>query len=225
VKLIKLNVLLVLLVIAAIATPSLVIAEQSAKSPVSKKLYRFVDSNGRVYYSDHPRKGAQEIEIEKVPSIQIKKNTINLEELAEQNEVKRDPNANYYDSITLTSIEKDGVVRNNGGFVVLTAALAPELSKGHFLKFYIDGKLLGSQQKALTLKAEDIEYGPHTASFSVVNQDGSKVQDSDTVHFNLLHIVRKKVGANRSKANNIMRTSLPEHPQVPTYESMKQTDK
>jgi len=198
------------------------------KTVHAKKLYRVVDEKGNVSYSDEPSKGSKEMIIENIPSIKMTKPKVDYE-LFDEEEIgreKRDPNAGYYDFIGFLNLTNDGVVRNNGGTVTLTAKLEPELSRGHLLKFYIDGKLIGTQQKALTITAENIEYGPHTASFVVVSKTGRKVQESDKVSFALLHTVRKKANnvnaaVNKVFNNEVFKSGLPEHPKVPTYESMK----
>jgi len=198
-----------------------------------KKLYRVVDGKGNVSYSDEPTAGSKEMVIEDIPSIKMTKPKVDYD-IFDEEEIgreKRDPNAGYYDSIGFLNLKNDGVVRNNGGTVTLTARLEPELSKGHLLKFYIDGKLIGAQQKALTITAENIEYGLHTASFVVVSKSGVKIQESPKVSFALLHTVRKK--ANKVNAavnkvfnnNEVFKSNLPEHPKVPSYESMQGGEK
>jgi len=195
---------------------------QIANTEEGKKLYKVIDKNGNVSYSDQPSPGAQEVIIKDVPSINIKKTNIDFEALEEQLEAQREVSSDYYSTADFSNLEEDGVIRNNGGSVTLTASLEPSLSKGHFLKFYIDGKLIGEQQKELSITAQEIEYGSHTASFSVVSKNGVKVQDSKTVKFNLLHVVRKKTGSNNGAAtNNILNANLPK---LPTYDSMKKTD-
>jgi len=203
--------------------------------PETKKLYRVVDKDGKVHYSDQPSAGAKEMVMRKAPSIKMTQPKIDFETLIEENEKRRDPNAGYYDGLGFVNLSNDGVVRNNGGTVTLTVSLDPELSKGHFIKFFIDGKSVNSQQKELTFTAKNIEYGPHTASFTVVSKTGSVVQKSEQITFNLLHVVRRNtnansgnsnsVAANKVLRNDVLKTVLPQHPKVPTYDSMKKIDK
>jgi len=160
-----------------------------------KKLYRVVDTNGNISYSDVPMPGGKEIVLKDVPSINIKEINIDFESLEEQIEAQREVSSDYYRVLEFAELVDDGVIRNNAGAVTLAVRLEPNLSKGHYLKFYLDGKLIKEQQKELSITAQEIEYGSHTVSFSVVSQNGVKVQDSATVKFNLLHIVRKKIGS------------------------------
>ena len=190
----------------------------------TKKLYKTVDKNGKIRFSDQPSPGAKVIVMEEVNSIKMEKPNVDIESLVEENQIKRDPNADYYRVMNFQDLENDGVVRNNGGTVPMTVTLEPTLSKSHFLRFYIDGKMVGNKQKELTFIASNIEYGPHVAHFDVISSNGKVVQQSAKVRFNLLHVVRKRVGNLNSLTNDIHNTSLPQHPKVPTYESMKKTD-
>ncbi len=187
----------------------------------AKKLYRVVDENGNVSFSDQPSPGSTEIAIKEVPSIKIKTPKVEFKDLEDQLETRRDPNASYYGVMAFASLTEDGVVRNNGATVTLTANLDPGLSKGHFLKFYIDGQLIKGQQKALSITADKVEYGPHTASFEVVTERGTSVQKTVVVKFNLLHIVRKKARNNGLRAFNI---DVPDTLPAPTYDSMTKSD-
>jgi predicted AAA+ superfamily ATPase len=192
--------------------------------PTTKKLYKTVDKNGKVHFSDQPSPGAKAIVIEEVTSITMDKPKVDIESLVEENQIKRDPNAAYYRVLSFVGLEDDGVVRNNGGTVPLKVVLEPQLSKSHYLKFYIDGQLVGEKQKALEVVASNIEYGPHTAYFQVIASTGKLVQQSETVTFNLLHVVRKRVSNLNSLTNDVHNKTLPQHPKVPSYDSMKKTD-
>lgn len=216
-----------------------VIAEQSKqpqstqKTQTATKLYRVIDKNGNVSYSDTPSPGATEVVMQQVPSINLKPPKIEFKEIEAQNRSDSRSNTGHYTSIKFLDLQQDGVIRNNGGVATLTASLQPALDNGHYLKFYLDGKMIGQQQKALSVTAENVEYGPHTASYTVVAANGTKIQESDTVKFNLLHIVRKKsgagAGAGGAAANllnrNAFESKLPKHPKLPSYESMKKKDK
>ncbi|MBV1907709.1 MAG: DUF4124 domain-containing protein [Kangiellaceae bacterium] len=190
----------------------------------SKKLYRHVDNNGKVYYSDQPSAGAKEINIEPVTSIKMEKIKVDLEGLVEENQIKRGPNAEYYNFIGFQGLENDGVVRNNGGFVTFTVSIDPELSKAHFLRFFIDGKQVGEKQKALIATVKDIEYGSHSTYFEVVSGGGKVVQKSETIQFNLLHIVRRNANSINNVTNDYFNKILPQHPKLPTYDSKKKSD-
>ncbi len=230
---------LILVICSVFLLSQSVVAEQSKsldsmqETEKSKKLYRVIDKNGRISYSDTPSPGAEEIEMQEVPSINLKPPKIEFKEVEDRSNAEQ--NADHYTTIEFMNLQQDGVIRNNGGVATLTASLQPALNSRHFLEFYVDGKMIGQQQKELSITVKDIKYGPHSASYTVVLANGAKVQQSNTVKFNLLHVVRKKSGGGGGggSANNLLNQSafkskLPKHPKVPSYESMKknsETDK
>ncbi len=220
---------LVLLSCLALLFSQSAISEQSNQSNTppepekTKKLYRVVDKNGNLSYSDTPSPGAKEIVMQELPSISLITPKIEFKNLEEQSKTDTSSATGYYTNTSFLDLPQDGVIRNNAGIAPLTASLEPPLANGHFLKFYIDGKPIGSQQKEISITAENVEYGPHTASFIIVAANGVTIQQSDTVKFNLLHVVRKKT-SNNILNNQYFETNLPQHPKVPSFDSMKQTE-
>ena len=225
------------LAFSGIPSDSAAALDDPKQPPVeAKKLYKVVDENGKVHYSDQPSPGSKEVDIPDVPSISIRTPNIKIksleDELEEKREQRRDPNAGYYGILKFASLVDDGVIRNNGGTATFSVLLEPILSKGHYLKFYIDEKVIKSQQKELTITAQEVTYGPHTASFSVVSKQGTVVQKSATVKFVLLHVVRKNTSVDQNNIyspfeNTAVRAeffnqNLPQHPQVPTFQALQQ---
>lgn len=200
--------------------------EQKTKSPTeeTKKLYKVVDQNGKVHYSDQPSTGAEEIKTDKVTTIKMTKTKVDFVATDDENQVTRDPNAEYYDFIGFQNLVNEGVIRNNGGSVTLSVKIEPNLSKSHFIKFFIDGELIKEQQKELTITAQGIEYGEHNAYFTVVSRTGALVQQSETVNFILLHTARKKVGSVNNLTSDYFKTKLPQHPTVPKYKPITGSD-
>jgi len=201
-------------------------------APKTKKLYKVIDKFGKVHYSDHPSQGAELLSIQDVPSIAIRTPDIKIKTLEDELEERRDPNEKYYSVLGFANLINDGVIRNNGAVATFTATITPELSRGHYLEFYLDGKLIKSRQKELTITAEKVAYGPHTASFSVVSKQGATVQQSEKVTFNLLHVVRKNSQVNPNNHHPafsgaainpaFFENRLPQHPKVPSYEASRQ---
>lgn len=190
----------------------------------SNKLYRIVDKNGNVSYSDVPSTGAKEIRLPPAATIKIMTPKIEFESEEEQENRQRDPNASSYDVMAYVNLSDNGVVRNNASSVTFSVKFSPTLSKGHYIKFFIDGKLIKGQQKEHTITAEKVTYGEHTARFSVVSQNGAEVQRSSSVKFNLLHIVRKKTRGGGLASNKFIKVNYPQTPKLPTYESMRKKD-
>ena len=242
----KLYIILLASYLSASFSAGLVAAEEEkakspTKEPATKKLYRYVDKNGKVYYSDQPQKGAKEMEVETIPSIEIKTPKVDLEELVEQTTKSKDKRRAFYDSIGFVNFPQESVIRNNSGSIAFAVTLDPNLSSSHRIQFLLDGKNLGEMQSELSISANEINYGPHTISFSVVSLGGTVIQKSDVINFALLHTPRKKTGALNSSSNPLLNAKalqfpnapklpqfennkLPELPKVPTIKPNKESD-
>lgn len=161
----------------------------SLSAAEKKKLYKWIDENGNVHYTDEPRKGAEEITIKEVPAIKMKPVTIpNLQH------TPTDPQSSpalAYQNLTLLEPQNDGVVRNNAGAVTLTAQIEPELMPEHSVRFFLDGKPVDSDPQTLTVTVTEVSYGLHSASFVVLDKDGKQISSSKANTFHLLNLVRK----------------------------------
>ncbi|WP_444996568.1 DUF4124 domain-containing protein [Aliikangiella sp. IMCC44359] len=163
-----------------------------------KKLYKWVDKNGNVHYSDEPQKGAKEIEMKEVPAIKmetpdyeaIQKSFSNGKEAPDEvKEVQVDYN------IELIEPQNDGAIRTNDGTITLKGSLEPGLTGEHSIRFYLDGSLIKSERSALSATIKNVEYGAHTASVSVVDSLGKTIRSSNTHKFQVLkrlNLKRKK---------------------------------
>jgi len=196
--------------------------EDSASQPApSKKLYKIVDKNGKIYYSDQPQEGAKEIQSTPMQSIQMKLPKIEQQQSNYEHGEPRDPNAGYYDALGFLNLQNKGVIRNNGGVVMLTATVEPGLSKAHFLQFFIDGKAVGDRQKASQFQADNINYGTHSAYFQVVTATGLQIQKGPTIEFTLLHTPRQHARVGNTPTNNMVQIKLPEQPKVSSFKAMQ----
>lgn len=163
---------------------SLAIAEES------KKLYKWVDKNGKVHYSDQPRKGAEEIQVRQLPAVKMKLPQIPLQS-RKSADTEKQAQSNQYDSVKISYPENDSVVRNNAGIVTLSAAIQPALAKGHTISYFIDGKQVAANSRSITQQVKELTHGSHTASFKIIDDQGKTLQASDTVSFTLLHRINR----------------------------------
>ena len=168
-----------------------------------KKLYKWTDENGNVHYSDEPHAGAEEVEMKQVPAIKMvppKVKPIELDDLEDSRQSNSDDQrapGKPYSKLALIEPEADGVVRNNASTVSLKAAVEPGLLDGHRIRFYLDGKAVSNSNTEMSVEVSDVEYGPHSAKFTVVDEKGKEVQSSKSVSFQLLHVINRNLRNNR----------------------------
>ncbi|WP_196140012.1 DUF4124 domain-containing protein [Aliikangiella sp. G2MR2-5] len=173
--------------LVALVLGLLVLLPSSAEEE-KKKLYRWVDNQGNVHYSDEPRKGAVEVKLKELTTIKMEKPKplkLNLPQNKDKTEF-------LYKSFKISSPEDNGVIRNNGGFIELSATPDPELRQGHQVRFFLDGRPVIEEVNGLSVKMEGQAYGEHTASAIIVDGQGKQVIASKQIKFSLLNFINPK---------------------------------
>ncbi len=145
-------------------------------------LYKWVDDNGEVVYSDTPpQKQAEEIRppsLNVTPAVKYK-----AKEAPAADEA---PVAFSYSEFKVTSPAMEETIRNNNGSLTVTVSLTPELSTehGHTIAFLVDGKVKVKNSTSLSKTLTFIERGTHSISAKVKDVNGKTViaTDSVTIH-------------------------------------------
>lgn len=197
------NKTILIIILTLVVSQPFVSAEEAAKindvvtpKPAEEvqKFYKVIDKQGRVSYSDQPSKNAVEIKTNLIPKVKIKTKNISLKELVRRNEIdallKNNPSA-YYE-LKFVNLKNDDILRNDHSKVTLSASLYPSLKKGDSISFFLDGQLMKSKG-ALSVTFNQVDYGAHTANFIILSSERVNLAQSDSVKFQLLPTVTKKV--------------------------------
>ena len=143
------------------------------------EVYRSVDENGNVLFTDQPSPDAELIEVDELQT--IKPPPIGDFEYTPP-PAKPKPK---YSNISITSPQHDASIRDNGGNVTVNITTQPGLRANDNLVLYLDGKeiLLGKS----TAKAfSSLDRGSHQLR-AVIKDDSGRIQlSSQSVTFHLL---------------------------------------
>ncbi len=148
------------------------------------EVYRRVDADGNVEFSDTPTDGAEVVQLKEptiVPGSPVKQAG---EEAAPQ------PSGEAYapyESISVVAPVDDDTLRNQAsvGVDVLTV---PELlvSLGHRVQLYVDGEPFGSPSGSPHFLLPAVDRGTHQLAAAVLDRDGAELIRSTTSTFHLL---------------------------------------
>ena len=153
---------------------ALVIATSSALAGTT--LYRWVDANGVVHYSDTPAPGAEKLEI-----AASRAHPTPPKPLEDVEPVSRPVAGVQYTRLAITSPE-DGAAYSNIQSIVVQASLEPALAANHTLYFVVDGQ----QQPPSGLAASiDVVRGEHTVLATVVDENNQTLFTSAPVTFSV----------------------------------------
>lgn len=147
------------------------------------KVYKKVNPDGTVEFTDQPSRDAEEVPVSEVPTIKIKPappipTRFDLQQ-------KEKPQAFSYEQIVITSPANDEAIRDNAGNITIQGSVSPALRQelGHQLRWTMDGEVLAQQD--LILQLTNVDRGTHTVQLEVINAEGEVQASSSPVTFHL----------------------------------------
>lgn len=148
-------------------------------------VYKWVDADGTVHYSDTPREGAEEIHVAPPQTY----TPAPMPRFSPRPETPAPVPA--YTRFELTAPADDATVRDNTGAISVSFALEPALmvEQGHRLVVLLDGQAgVPTQQTSVTL--ENVDRGTHTLQGQIIDADGKVLISTPSIK---VHLHRQSV--------------------------------
>lgn len=147
----------------------------------SGQVYRWVDEDGVVHYSDQPHEGAEEIELEPAPAISMPQpGSMPARTAGREPESEADVNA-AYQALTIAQPAAEETLWNIGGVLDVTLNLQPALRPGDRVRVYFDGTpqtVSGTQ-----FQLEEVWRGEHNLQAEVLDEGGNLLIRSEPIRF------------------------------------------
>ena len=139
-----------------------------AAAAVRADVYKSINADGEVVYTDKPGQGAERLQMPTLPSYTPQP----ARTLSRASQAAVQPL--HYERFTMSSPVNEAIVRNNLGTVMIATQLMPALMTplGHSIQFYLDGVAYGASTDAVTLTLANVDRGEHQLSASVVDAAG-----------------------------------------------------
>ncbi|MBI2993129.1 MAG: DUF4124 domain-containing protein [Gammaproteobacteria bacterium] len=152
-----------------------------ACTPVAADVYKSVDKNGNIIYSDTPSEDAEKIELEELPIIPALETGPASTQPSAQG-----PVATEYTELEIASPVNDVAVRFEEGesTIPVSVRLVPALSPSHVLVLYLDGNEYATGRTP-GFRLNNVERGTHNLRVVVKTTDGKIVKSSPTSTFHL----------------------------------------
>ncbi len=148
-------------------------------SVVAETVYKTVDENGNIIFTDKPSKNAEEIKLQKLQTI---KNPNPAKHTPSPKQAK--DKGPIYKKFLIANPENESGLRSNNGDVTISVTLEPPLRGGHRIIITLDGEEV-SNGPVTSVSLQDVDRGTHSISASVV--DGkAKNMISTSSNFTLL---------------------------------------
>ncbi len=166
------------------------------------EIYKSVDENGNVVFSDQPSPGAEQIEKKQVPTVPATVPDVDLDDSGEGEQQEQAGDA-Y--SLRIASPEHDSAVRENAGNITVNIALEPTLRLGHEVVLYLDGEE-AARGSMSSFSLANVDRGTHSLTAVVLDGGGNEVARSDSIEFTMQRRSRLQNSPNNPAPN----TSAPE---------------
>lgn len=153
-----------------------------AASLALAQAYRWVDEDGVVHYSDQPHPGAEEVELESAPAVNMPapRRAAGAGAAAPTTDDSQQP-ADGYDSLTVASPAAEETLWNIGGVLNVSLDLQPALQSGHQVRVFFDGT--PQQVNGTRFQLQEVWRGAHNLQAEVLDENGQLMIRSEPIRF------------------------------------------
>lgn len=144
------------------------------------EIYRWVNDNGDVEYSDQYREGAEKVKVAPVTTVQMPKPS-DIPPPAASAEPEKE--RAIYQQLSFTFPEAESAFHSGNGNISVMFESKPNLRPGHSYRVRLDGQVAGITE-ATTLELQNVDRGTHTLVLEVIDSS-SLLQSSEPLTFTL----------------------------------------
>jgi hypothetical protein len=152
-----------------------------AASVALPQAYRWVDEDGVVHYSDQPHPGAEEVELERAPAINMPAPRRSIAGTAPASATGEQQRMVGYDSLAVASPAAEETLWNIGGVLNVSLNLQPALQPGHRLRVYFDGT--AQEVSGMQFQLQEVYRGAHNLQAEVLDENGQLMIRSEPTRF------------------------------------------
>lgn len=160
------------------------------------EIYRSVDAEGNVVFTDEPIAGAEKIDISPSTVISAEQGISTGDEEADEilklspegfsaTEPEVDAIPAY--QVRVIAPAHDESIWVNNGDVTVSLIVEPQLDteRGDLIVLNVDGAAVGQAQASTSFQLTNLSRGTHTATATIVDSNGSALTSSETITFHL----------------------------------------
>ena len=145
-------------------------------------MYKTVDKNGNVTYSDSPGENAKELDLPPIP-------LINLTPSPEIGSSDTRPSegeeqATSYTQLAITLPKNNATIRDNAGNISVKLSISPELAEEDTVVLKVDGKEV-SRGRSNSHSISQLDRGSHSVQAVIIGTNETPLLSSEAVTFHL----------------------------------------
>jgi hypothetical protein len=153
-------------------------------TPLSAEIYRQVDEQGNVTYTDEPsdRSPAEEVKVKPVTTVTLPKPEAVRE--PEQLRERAESEGAAYSDLRFTAPEDNQAFHSGNGDVSFQVTSSPGLKNGHKSEVTLDGQPVG-QSRSGTVMVQNVYRGTHEAGVNIVDSSGVTIKSGESITFTI----------------------------------------
>jgi hypothetical protein len=156
-------------------------------SSLQAEIYKTIDKNGNVVYTDNPPKeGAEAVKLKEINTLPAERNVTVYQNPS--TEMQEGP-VNY--QIDIISPRNEVVIPPGERDLAVAIGISPELHPDHLVTYYLDGDLI-EETRSFSIVIQDVPRGARTLTVEVIDQQGNSLGKSDPLTVNVIRPVVKK---------------------------------
>ena len=152
---------------------------------VSAQIYRSVDEQGNVVFSDQPPAAGTEGEKVELPPVNTTPAPEPRPDPAPEEELEEEPAAPEY-GVAITEPANETTIPMGPGNFSVSGVVRPSLAAGHLLQLKMDGEPWGEPQASPAWSLTNVFRGAHDITIAVVDGDGEQLATSEPVRVYVL---------------------------------------
>lgn len=163
----------------------LLLAIFCARSAATAEVYRWVDDQGRVVYSDQPHPGAEKIDsraVQTIPSVAPSSTAVQPQPPQPQGIA-----SGYLTFAIIAPADQENIHNPDDGNVTVSVMLQPSLdvARGHRLVLKVDGNRSDETTKTTEFVLHNVDRGTHQVQALVVDGNNDVVKSTPPVTFHV----------------------------------------
>jgi len=149
-------------------------------APALGEVYRHVDAQGNVTFSDEPIEGGETVDVKPVTTVTLPKPQTVRETDRLREEVKRE--GSVYESVSFVQPQNEQAFHSGSGDVRFQVTSTPGLQAGHKYEVTLDGQPV-AQTSSGSVVVNNIFRGTHEARVHIVDENGVQVKTGSAITF------------------------------------------
>jgi len=146
-------------------------------------IYKWVDENGQMHFSDMPRDDATEVEVASPQTFSAPRITTSSS-ASQTDDDDGQPEAEGYESIEIASPAQEETIWNTGGKVTVAINTQPALMSGHRVTLLLDGQAQATLAPGSTsVELSEVFRGEHQLQAEVRDENNQTLASSRPVTF------------------------------------------